>query len=162
MEIPNDVTVSIDQGKISVKGKQGEVTRLLSPLVNVSVTNNAVVVEGQDKSLVNTTNAHIRNMVKGVQDGFTLKLKIVFAHFPISVETKGTEVTIKNFLGEKQPRKTVLVGKTKLEVKAKEQLVILSGPDKEAVGASYSNLRAATKIKEKDGRVFQDGLYIIS
>ena len=30
-------------------------------------------------------------MIKGVEEGFTYKLKIVFAHFPISVKVKGKE-----------------------------------------------------------------------
>ena len=66
---------------------------------------------------------------------------------------------IKNFLGEKQPRKTRIVGNTKLEVKGQE--VTVSGCDKDAIGATIANLRTATKIKDKDPRVFQDGLYVI-
>ncbi len=37
----------------------------------------------------------------------------------------------------------------------------LTGSDKEAIGQSLANLRTATRIKEKDDRVFQDGIYEI-
>ena len=68
--------------------------------------------------------------------------------------------TIKNFLGEKQPRKTTVIGeKTKVEVKG--QVLTISGPDKDAVGQTASNIKQATKIKEKDSRVFQDGFYAV-
>ena len=161
IEIPAGVEVAVHEKQLTVKGKNGEVVRMLSPLVVVTVSGRSVDIQGKSKALINTTEAHLRNMIKGVQDGFKITMKLIFAHFPISIEVKNTDITIKNFLGEKQARKAKLVGKTKLEVKAKEQLVILSGADKEAVGGSYSNLRTAMKIKEKDGRVFQDGVYII-
>lgn len=162
MKIPESVNVQVQNNVLKVKGPKGEVERVFSPLVQVNTDGKEVVVEGKSKALVNTTKAHLKNMFTGVKDGFKVRLKIIFAHFPITIEVKGNDITIKNFLGEKQPRKTKLMGSTKLEIKAKEQEVIVSGPDKDAIGATISNIRAATKIKDKDARVFQDGLYIIS
>lgn len=161
MEIPEGVSVHIQNNMIKVKGPKGEVERAFSPLLNLSASGRQIAIDGKSKALVNTMRAHLRNMLSGVKDGFRVRLKVIFAHFPITIEVKGNDVAIKNFLGEKQPRKTKLVGDTRLEVKAKEQEVIVSGADKDAIGATISNLRAATRIKDKDARVFQDGLYII-
>jgi len=92
-----------------------------------------------------------------VTKGYKRNFKILHAHFPASIEVKGTEILIKNFLGEKFPRKTRLIGPTKMEVKG--QNVTLSGPDKESIGQTITNLRNALKIKKKDARTFQDGIY---
>jgi large subunit ribosomal protein L6 len=66
---------------------------------------------------------------------------------------------IKNFLGEKQPRKAKIVGQTKVEAKGQEMTV--SGLSKEEVGQTIANLKSATRIRNRDSRVFQDGFYII-
>ena len=42
--------------------------------------------------MVGTIRAHINNMIKGVTEGFTYKLKIRYAHFPMKVYVKGDEV----------------------------------------------------------------------
>ena len=161
IQIPEGVNVQVQNNAIKVKGPQGEVERKLSPLVSVNVNGAEVVIQGKSKALVNTTEAHLKNMFKGVKSGFKIRLKVIFAHFPMTIEVKGKDITIKNFLGEKQPRKTKLIGNTKIEVKQKEQEVIVSGADKDAIGATIANMRTATKIKDKDARVFQDGLYFI-
>ena len=47
-----------------------------------------------------------QNLIKGVKIGFEYKMRLVYAHFPISVniENEGTKVEIRNFLGEKRVR----------------------------------------------------------
>ena len=48
----------------------------------------------------------VQNLIKGVKVGFEYKMRLVYAHFPISVniENDGTKVEIRNFLGEKRVR----------------------------------------------------------
>lgn len=48
----------------------------------------------------------LQNLIKGVTVGFEYKMRLVYAHFPISVniENEGTKVEIRNFLGEKRVR----------------------------------------------------------
>ncbi|MDO8554205.1 MAG: 50S ribosomal protein L6 [Candidatus Micrarchaeota archaeon] len=159
VKIPEKVNVSVEGLKLKVSGPKGNLERTLSRLVNVTVASGNVDVTGDSKALVNTTFAHLGNMFKGVTLGFEKKLKIIYAHFPITIEVKGHDITIKNFLGEKQARKAILVGSTKLVIKGQE--VMLSCIDIEELGGTYSNLKRATKIRFKDGRVFQDGLYPI-
>lgn len=157
MEIPQGVNVRVDGATVIVKGPQGEVKRAFPKGTAVKVNGNAVEVTTKGKALQGTTEAIIGNMFEGASKGYARNLKLIYAHFPISIEVKGSDVTIKNFLGEKQPRKTVLIGSTK--VQAKGQLVTISGPDKEAVGQTLANIRNAMRIRDKDGRVFQDGIY---
>lgn len=159
VSIPEGVEVRIDGQMLSVKGPRGELSRTLPLVLSAEISEKSIEIKGNDKSLVNTLTAHLKNMIKGVTEGYKLKMKIVYAHFPISLEVKGNDVLIKNFLGEKLPRSTKIIGDTKIEVKGQD--VTVSGPDKEAVYATAANLRNATKIKQRDPRVFQDGIYIV-
>src|SRR2546426_923841 len=99
-----------------------------------------------------------KHMVVGVREGFTYEMKIVYSHFPLKATVKGAEFVIENFLGEKFPRKTRIVGETKVEVNGDQ--VLLTGPDVEAVGQTAANIEQATKIRGFDPRIFQDGIYI--
>lgn len=157
MEIPSGVTLRVEGNTIVVKGPQGEVKKALSKLASVKAEGSKVEVSAKTKALQGTTEAMIRNMAHGVTKGYSRGFKLIYAHFPITIEVKGADVTIKNFLGEKEPRRTKLVGATKIQVKG--QSVTVSGPDKEAVGQTIANMRTAMKIREKDGRIFQDGIY---
>jgi large subunit ribosomal protein L6 len=40
--------------------------------------------------------------------------------------------------------------------------VTVSGSDREKVGQTAANIEMACKIKKRDRRVFQDGIYIVS
>jgi large subunit ribosomal protein L6 len=157
MEIPKGVTVRIDGHKVTVKGPQGETHKSFPKGVEVKTSGETVDISASNKALKGTVESVIRNMIRGASQGYTRNLKLLYAHFPVTVEVKGSDVTIKNFLGEKQPRKTVLIGNTKIV--AKGQSVTVSGPDKEAVGQTIANLRTAMRIRDKDGRIFQDGIY---
>jgi large subunit ribosomal protein L6 len=166
IEVPEKVQVTLGPGGIiKVKGPQGEVSRELAhPKIKIEKKGKHVVVSSEfprrrEKALVGTFSAHIRNMLEGVTKGFEYKMKIVYAHFPIKTSVKGDTFVIENFLGEKSPRKTRILGSTKVNIKG--DLVDLVGPDVEAVGQTAANIERATKIKGFDPRVFQDGIYII-
>ena len=98
------------------------------------------------------------NSIKGVTNGFTYKLKIVYSHFPISVKVKNNIVSIENFTGERSPRIAKIVGNTTVIVTGDD--VITSGISIEAVSQTAANIQKATKIKNKDPRVFLDGIFV--
>src|SRR5207247_582988 len=112
----------------------------------------------REGALVGTFAAHLRNMIIGVTQGFEYEMKIVYSHFPVKATVKGSEFIIENFLGEKFPRKTRILGETKVEVNGDQ--VLLTGPDVEAVGQTAANIEQATRIRGFDPRIFQDGIYI--
>ncbi|MFH2106579.1 MAG: 50S ribosomal protein L6 [Candidatus Micrarchaeota archaeon] len=157
MMIPEGVTVDINGNTITVKGPKGHVERTFSKLVSITKNENEVEVAAKTKMLIGTWDSHVKNMFIGVTLGYSIQLKVIHAHFPMSIKVNGKKISIENFLGEKQPRKAKIAGDAKVEVKG--QIVTLSGANKEDVGNTYTSLKQATKIKMKDGRVFQDGLY---
>ncbi|EQD49318.1 50S ribosomal protein L6P, partial [mine drainage metagenome] len=87
------------------------------------------------------------------------RMKIVAAHFPMKVQAKEGEIQIENFLGEKYPRTAPLVAGVTATVEG--EFVILTGLDIERVGQSAANIERATRIRNYDPRVFQDGIYLV-
>jgi len=162
--LPQGVSAEASGGRLVVAGPKGRLEREFdSKKITVEVKNGAVVVSPRARAtrnvlaIVNAAAAHARNMIKGVAEGFEKKLVVVFAHFRITVEARGREVLIKNFLGEKVARRAEIVGETRVAVSGQE--IIVSGPSREDVGQTAANIVGAARAGEKDERVFQDGIY---
>ncbi|MBS7635615.1 50S ribosomal protein L6, partial [Candidatus Bathyarchaeota archaeon] len=86
------------------------------------------------------------------------KLKIVYAHFPISVKVNGNKIIIENFMGERSPRTAKIIGDVKVSVKGDD--VIIQGINIEDVSQTAANIEQATRIKNRDPRRFLDGIYV--
>ena len=115
----------------------------------------------KEKALAGTWNAHLNNMVKGVTEGFTYKLKVLYSHFPMTVEVKGREFVVNNYFGERVPRRADILEGVDVKVQNKTEVVV-SGINKESVGQTAANIERSTTVKNRDRRVFQDGIYLIS
>jgi large subunit ribosomal protein L6 len=158
MEIPEGVTVSVEGLVVKAKGPKGEAQKIFHHQdLQIKMEGRNFEVACPDPAMCGTVEAHVRNLVKGVTVGYSRKMKMIYAHFPFTLEVKGNTVFVKNMLGEKLARRFELIGKTKIEVKGQE--VTVSGPDKDSVGQTMANIRKAFKIRNKDPRVFQDGIY---
>jgi len=165
--IPDGVSVSIQDENITVKGAKGEVSKQLShPSLQLKVDGNNVIIQysasakRKTRALVGTFAAHIRNMIKGVSNEFTYTMKTVFSHFPIKTKVEGNEFLIENFLGERSPRRALILEGVKVTIQG--DIVKVVGVDKEKVGQTMANIERASKVTRRDIRVFQDGVYLIS
>ena len=164
IDVPDGVEVKVEGRVVSVKGDKGALTEDFSKApVTVQLEDKKIIVKAnwprkKEAALVGTVASHIQNMIKGVTKGFTYKLKIVFSHFPISVKVKENMVSIENFTGERSPRVTRIFGDAK--VSAKEDDVLVQGINLEDVSQTAANIEQATKVKNKDPRVFLDGIFI--
>ncbi|MFQ5758481.1 MAG: 50S ribosomal protein L6 [Candidatus Bathyarchaeia archaeon] len=164
VEIPKGVEVSVDGRVVTVEGEKGTLMRDFSHApVSIQLNGDKVKVQTnwprkKETALVGTLKSHIQNMITGVTKGFTYKLKIVFSHFPISVKVREKTVAIENFTGERSPRLARIMGNTKVTVKSED--VIVQGIDIEDVSQTAANIQRATKVKNKDPRVFLDGIYV--
>lgn len=165
--IPSGITVEVDKFKISVSGKKGKLmqdfyTPLFAKDIKVEVKDSRLVVSSDSdrkkiRAMSGTICAITKNMIRGVTDGYEAKLKVVYMHFPFTIKISGKEVQVGNFLGEKTPRKTKIVGDCKVDVKGED--IVVTGISKDDVGHTASNLERVTRIKARDRRVFQDGIF---
>ena len=168
VEIPQGITVDLAVNTIKIKGSKGEISRkFLSPRITIVKDGNSIIFKSTsnkfsqvDKMLINTFKAHIKNMFNGVNKGYTAKLKICAGHFPMNVSVDGNNLIVKNFLGEKVPRKTSTMEGVKIKVEG--EIIVVSGLDKEKVGQTAARIEQLTRITNKDRRIFQDGCFIIS
>jgi large subunit ribosomal protein L6 len=164
LTIPDDASAEVDHLELTVDGPNGSVTRRLwYPDVSVSAEGDAVAIESDDddaktRATIGTFESHVRNMFHGVTEGWEYRMQVLYSHFPMQVNVEGDEVVIENFLGEAAPRRTTIHGDTDVEIDGED--LILSGPDKEAVGQTAADIEQLTTINDKDTRVFQDGVYI--
>ena len=166
VDIPDGVTLNLDGRNVSVQGEKGQVardfghTRLDLEHTGSSLKIWAMNPRKKEAALVNTITAHVKNMIKGVTDGYTYKLKIVFVHFPMTVRVQGKVFVIQNFIGERQDRYADIFGDVKVTVEGED--VIVTGVDIEEVAQTAANIQQACKIRKKDLRKFLDGIYVYS
>lgn len=166
IDIPEGVEVSIDGGLVKAKGPEGENSREFNiNKLSLDKKENQIIV-GSDKSTkkekrrIHSIAAHIRNLIKGVTEKFEYKLKIASSHFPMTVEIQGNEIIIKNFLGEKIPRKSTIPQGAEVEING--DIITVKSTNKEFAGQTAANLEKTTWVRMKDRRIFQDGIFIIS
>lgn len=169
-QIPEGVNVDINGFRISVSGKKGKLEKdFTNPIFikNIKIEKNGNQIKvstdtdkKQIKAMVGTIAALMNSMSHGVTEGYTYTMKIVYMHFPFTVKVAGKEVVIANFLGGKAARKAKIIGETKVDVKGED--VIVSGISSEDVGQTCGNLEKATRIANRDRRVFQDGIFLFT
>ena len=165
--IPENVKAEIRDNVITVEGRLGKLKKNIMRIpVVVLIQDKKIIIRPygkrkKDFAITNTTRSIIANMITGVEKGFTYKLKVVSAHFPMSVKIKGDKVNVENYFGERSPRTSQIVGEaTKVTVAGED--VIVQGPSLEDVSQTAANIELSTNMKGKDHRVFLDGVYIFS
>ena len=158
------VTASQVDALITLKGPKGSVSRrFLYPGVHVRIESDKIILSAEratkrEKKIVGTFHAHLRNLVRGVQEPHEYLLKICSGHFPMSVAIVGKEFVVKNFLGESVPRHIALL--PQVEVKIQGTDIFIQSVDKEAAGQMAARIEQLCRITNRDRRVFQDGCYI--
>lgn len=164
VEVPDGVTVTLEDNTLAVSGPMGELKR---PFVknalkfvqkDSNITFSVDSTRRKEISLVGTWAAHLRNMIAGITRGWEARAKLVYSHFPVKLAVEDGRVSIQNFLGERRPRYSTIVGDT--QVKLEKDELIITGNNKEDVGQTAGNLEIATKVSARDKRIFQDGIYI--
>lgn len=166
IDIPDKVTVSLKKNMLTVSGPLGKTFknfRKIPVSLEINEKNISIKTSGNRKkqyAILNTAQSIVRTLCEGVISGYTITLKVVYAHFPITVKTKDNTVIIENFQGERAPRIAKIHGQTKVVVKGDD--ITLTGPVLSEVSQSAAEIVQKSKIKDKDHRVFLDGIYINS
>lgn len=164
-ELPEKVSAAYEKGILTVTGPKGEAKKYLhNPKVMIKTEGNTIYMLSEkptkrEKKMVGTYKAHIHNMIKGVVEGHVYKLKICSGHFPMNVSVTKQEFVMKNFLGEKNPRKLTL--SEGVQVTMDGDIITVESVDKERAGQQAASIESLCRITNRDLRVFQDGVWII-
>lgn len=151
---------------VKVKGAKGTSEKFFKEKsIKITTDGKNIIVHAENdkrncKRVMCTTAAHIKGMITGVNKGYEYKLKICSSHFPMNVTLNGRELVVKNYLGEKSPR--VLKIKDNVNIKLEKDIITLTGSDKEWVGQAAADIEKKICIRNKDRRIFMDGIYITS
>ena len=163
VQIPENVKVSFKKNMLNVEGPLGKTYKNFNKIpVDIHVNDNiislnAIGTRNSSFAIMNTARSIIKNILEGVIEGYTIKMKIVFSHFPINVKVEGKEVLVENFQGERAPRITKIWGETKVLPKGDD--VIITGHVLTDVSQTAAEIENKTRVKNKDHRVFLDGIY---
>ena len=164
LPVPANVKVTLTKRMLSVEGPLGKTRKDFRKIpVDLQIDGKNIVIKSlgtrkKNYAIFNTAQSIIKTLVEGVQKGYTFKMKIVYAHFPITVKVKDGNILVENFQGERAPRVSKIRGDTKIVVKGDD--VILTGPVLTDVAQTAGSLQQNTKVKNKDHRVFLDGIYL--
>lgn len=145
LTIPANVTVTIDNNIVSVKGPKGELSTEIPRNIKVNVNNSEIIVERKNdlyKNLHGTTNALIANMITGVTEGFEKKLEAVGVGYRFAL--KGGKLVIT--AGYSHPVEIEIVKGITLESPSNTELTV-RGIDKQLVGEFSANVR---KVREPE------------
>jgi large subunit ribosomal protein L6 len=162
--IPDTVKVSVSHKILNVQGPLGKTRKTFKKIpVDLQIEGKNVVLKSvgirkRDYAIFKTAESIITTLIKGVQTGYTFKMKIVYAHFPITVKVKDGHIHVENFQGERAARVSRIFGDTKVVPKGDD--VLITGPVLTDVSQTAGALQQNTKVKNKDHRVFLDGLYL--
>lgn len=164
INVPEGIQVSFENNLIKLKNPKLEVEKkLLNPYVKINVKGNEIELVTEkmtkkEKRVINTFRAHINNMIKGLNKVYTYKLKICSSHFPISAIVDKNILLIKNFMGEKVPRKAKIL--PNVSVKVQGEVIVVESSSKESAGQTTANIERACRRPGFDTRVFSDGIWM--
>lgn len=153
--VPEETKAAFNDGVFSVKGPKGSLERSFRPDVTIVVADAKKISlsvskkNNQAKALWGTYASHIKNMVKGVNDGFDKKLILEGVGFKSQVSGNKLVLT----LGFSHPVEVEIP--TGLNVKAEKNLLTISGIDKELVGSFSAKVRALKKPEPYKGKGFR-------
>ncbi len=165
IEIPTGIEVEVFKDSIKFKKDGREIIRKYSGF-EIKKQDNALILchkqaTKKEKKLINSIKSHIQNALAGLEKKFVYKLQVCSVHFPmsVSVDKAKSELVIKNFLGGVKPRVAKIL--ENVDVKVEKDAIAVESHDKEKAGQTAANIEKATKVRNKDRRVFQDSIVII-
>lgn len=148
--IPSGVTVTLDNGVLTVKGAKTTLSRPVKDDVTIVIEDNQVVLSPGPtpaaKSLWGTYAAHLRNMITGVTTGFTRILEIEGVGF--RAEVKGKELVLS--VGFSHPVPLTIPDGVTAEVQ--KSVITLTGPDLEVLSQFAANVRKVRKPEPYKGK----------
>ncbi|CAJ0648884.1 10653_t:CDS:10 [Entrophospora sp. SA101] len=159
LDIPEGIEIAVKAREVTVKGPRGELRKGFQH-INLEIQHlkkakkiKLIVWHGTRKHVacLRTVKTHIKNMIIGVTKGFEYRMRYVYAHFPINVHIDGSEVEIRNFIGEKVIRRVKMLEGVKIEISTglKDELILTA-----------ADIQQSTTVKNKDIRKFLDGVYV--
>lgn len=152
LEVPESVTLTVNDGHVTVKGPKGELERQFNSGITITHEDGVVTTtrpsdKKDHRSMHGTTRSLIANMVKGVTDGFEKSLDLVGVGYRA---TKSGNKLVLN-VGYSHPVEIEEPEGIEFEVPSNTR-VLVKGIDKQLVGAVASDIRSVRKPEPYKGK----------
>lgn len=150
--VPSDVTVTLDGQTLTVKGPKGELNRTLPRLISVKLEDSTLTVSRKNdakptKALHGLTRALIANMIEGVTQGFQKTLELVGTGYRAKMQ--GNKLVLS--LGFSHEIEFEADSSVKITLEG-NNVIHVSGYDKQLVGQTAANIRAFKKPEPYKGK----------
>jgi large subunit ribosomal protein L6 len=149
--VPAGVEVTLNGQEIKVKGKSGELTRVVNNAVEVAFNDNVITTVPREVAnawaQAGTARALINNMIIGANEGFEKKLQLVGVGYRAAVKGKVLDLT----LGFSHPVNFEIPAGITIEAPSQTELVV-KGADKQLVGQTAANIRAFREPEPYKGK----------
>jgi large subunit ribosomal protein L6 len=156
--LPEGVTISRDEknGIVTVKGKRGELSQVIDPAITLKIEGNILHVERhteqkRHKALHGLYRALLANMVKGVNEGFTVVQELVGTGYKVQATGQVLDMSLgysHNIIFELPKEITVET----ITVKGKNPLIKMTCSDKQLLGQVASKIRSYRKPEPYKGK----------
>ncbi|WP_402844843.1 50S ribosomal protein L6 [Microbacterium sp. GXS0129] len=152
IDIPSNVTVTIEGSEVAVKGPKGELVLSVASPIEVKVEENQILVTRPDderasRSLHGLTRTLISNNIIGVTEGYTKGLEVVGTGYRVA--QKGSSIEFA--LGFSHPVLVDPPAGITFTVEGNNKVTV-SGIDKQAVGETAANIRKIRKPEPYKGK----------
>lgn len=152
IEIPSNVTVTIDGQQVKVKGPKGELQQVLTEQIKVEQEGQTLHVLRRNDSRVarqrhGLSRTLVANMVEGVSKGFEKRLQIQGVGYRAQVQGRNLVLNV----GYSQPVQIVPPEGIQLAVEGNVN-VIVSGINKEIVGNIAAKIRGVRPPEPYKGK----------
>lgn len=153
--VPTGTEIKLSGTTFSAKGPKGTLTRDFPGDVTIKIEGNEITFSPNksDDRTVNalwgTYAAHVKNMVVGVNEGFTKKLILEGVGFKSEVAGQFLNLA----LGFSHPVKVSIP--EGLTITAEKNVITVTGTDKEMVGQFTASVRAMKKPEPYKGKGFR-------
>lgn len=151
IDLPSGVTITVDDKKITVNGTKGTLEQFIMPGVKVAQQENQVVVTRENDEAANRARhglmrSLVNNMVHGVSQGFEKKLEINGVGYRVAQQ--GAD--LKFNLGFSHD--VIYKVPAGIQVSVEQNVVTVSGIDKQQVGQAAAEIRALKKPEPYKGK----------
>lgn len=149
---PAEVTITVADDVLTVKGPKGELTQTLHPTVTAAVTDDGVVLtvpnpeNKTQRALWGTHGALVRNMIHGVTEGYSVQLEIKGVGYGFDVS--GNTLLVK--AGYSHPVKKVIPDAVKIA--QDKNIITLTSHDKQLLGQVAAEIRKIRKPEPYKGK----------
>lgn len=152
INVPNGVDIKINDGVIVAKGKLGELSVEVPSVLDAAFRENIITITVKkdtpnSSAMWGLTRALVANIVRGVSEGFEKRLEIQGVGY--RAEMKGQDLVL--HLGYSHPVIMKVPKGLKIELD-KQNIIIVSGVDKQAVGQLAANIRKQRKPEPYKGK----------